>query len=260
MSAQAPPSAPAASPAASPAAAAPAPPPGTLRYWVLLYSPAPRRAVLATLLALADEIGAGVGVGVGVGGEHAVIHVRLDWWHQEALRFSRGEPQHPWLRSLQSRQPESRGLDLLSLVDAAASDLAARALRDEAGGALARALFVLLAQALGAPDCPPPLRQCLGEIGRLAHQLESAARERAPDPELAGAALQSLHRHTQRIDAALQPRLAPLRVWAALAAARWRRRQRRSGDEWPAPLDGFADTILAWRAARRAARRRFHMH
>lgn len=254
MSTRVPPSAPAATPADT--AMAPGPAPGTLRYWVLLYSPAPRRATLATLLGLADEIGAGTDGPA----EHAVIHARLDWWRQEAQRFGRGEPRHPWLRSLHSRQPESRGLDLLCLVDAAASDLAARSVRAEAGSALPRALFVLLAQALGARDCPPPLRQCLGEIGRLTHQIECAARERTPAPELAGAALESLHVHAQRIDTALQPLLAPLLVWAALAAARWRRRQRRTGDEWAARLDGFADNMLAWRAARRAARGRFRIH
>ena len=42
-------------------------------------------------------------------------------------RYARGEPQHPWLRALLAQHPTCGGLDLGSLVRAAALDLAAEA-------------------------------------------------------------------------------------------------------------------------------------
>jgi hypothetical protein len=48
--------------------------------------------------------------------------------------------------------------------------------------------------------------------------------------------------------------LAPLLVWTAVAAAQAQRRARRPHGNRGSILDGFADNMLAWSAARRAMR------
>jgi hypothetical protein len=219
---------------------------------VLLYSPAARRATLAALLAVAEEIGSGVGRSL----EHTVQHLRLDWWRRETERFERAEPQHPWLRALQMQQPDSQRLDLRSLVDAAAQDLATRTLASRAGSELQRALFVLVARMLEVPADSATL-QSIGALGELSQRLEAAAAQVVDDAQGLDALLRALQRHAQLIDSALQPRLAPLLVWSALAAAHARRRLRRrhAGSR----LDGLRDNLRAWQAARLAARGRFRI-
>src|SRR5579862_4416777 len=119
------------------------PSPGSHRYFVLLYTPAARRRALATLLALADELGAEPVAGA----DHGVAHTRLAWWRHEAERFRHGAPEHPWLRSLQATA--STDFDLIPLVEGAEVDLAARTLRNEPSACLFRALFIAAARLLG---------------------------------------------------------------------------------------------------------------
>ncbi len=252
----------------------PLPPPpaaGSPRYFALLYSPAAVRVTLTTLLALADQISAGAARGL----DHSVAHVRLDWWRGEAERYARGEPQHPWLRALLAQEPEGRRLKLQPLVEAAAVDLATETLSAQPGAALQRAVFELAATALRTdqrPDPPSPqLQRALSDLGERALELERFATGRTQPPTaLAGpgapaapaapaAALEALRRQAQAIDSALQPRLAPLLVWIALAARQAQRRQRRPGRKSGSGLDGFADNLVAWNAARRAARGRFRI-
>jgi len=239
----------------SPAASGPPPAsPGSLRYFVLLYSPPAHRATLATLLALGDEISTGMSRNL----DHQVAHVRLEWWQREAERFARGEAQHPWLRTLQQAHPASRELDLLPLVDAAALDLAQQTLRGRSDAAVQRELFILAAQALAADSLSPPQQQWLGELGARTHELERALRRKDAHEELT-AALEGLQQQAQAIEVALQPRLAPLLVWIALAARRGQRRIRRRAHNGAPGLDALADNMAAWRAARRAIRGRFHL-
>ena len=249
----------------------PLPPPpaaGSPRYFALLYSPAAVRVTLTTLLALADQISAGAARGL----DHSVAHVRLDWWRDEAERYARGEPQHPWLRALLAQEPEGRRLKLQPLVEAAAVDLATETLSAQPGAALQRAVFELAATALRTDqraDPPSPqLQRALSDLGERALELERFATGRTQPPTaLAGpgapaapaAALEALRRQAQAIDSALQPRLAPLLVWIALAARQAQRRQRRPGSKSGSGLDGFADNLVAWNAARRAARGRFRI-
>src|SRR5580700_208215 len=130
-------------PSAAPAIASqmqpPEPPAGSIRYFVLLYTPPARRRALASLLALADEIGAGLERRL----DHALAHARLDWWRREADRYRAGITQHPLLRVLLGANSEGARLDLQPLILAAQIDLA-EAQRVAAMGARARAaLFVL---------------------------------------------------------------------------------------------------------------------
>jgi len=167
--------------------------------------------------------------------------VRLEWWRHEAERFSRGEPQHPWLRALLQEHPAAAALDLLALVTAAAVDLATRTLASQAGHALRRALFELAADALCTAPLSPELRVSVGELGANLERLESD-----PSDSQARTALQL---QLRQIGDAPQRALTPLLVWLALAA---RRSQRRT-----ALLQSLTDNLIAWSAARRAARGRF---
>lgn len=219
------------------AEALPEPVPGSTRYFVLLYCERPRRRALATLLAVADEIDAGRARGM----DHALAHVRLDWWREELQRFERGSPQHPWLSAWLRERPQDRSLELSSLSEAAAIDLAGSRLAGRSEHRLACALFVLAARLLAAGsaalDAPPgQLEPQLQALGRYLAALEHEGGS-APAPAL---------------DPLLQPRLTPLLVWIALAERAAARRPRgRAG------FDMLADNLTAWRAARRARRGRF---
>ena len=204
------------------------PPAGSIRYFVLLYTPQARRRALASLLALADEIGAGLERRL----DHALAHARLDWWHREADRYRAGITQHPLLRILLGATNEGARLDLQPLILAAQIDLAEEQ-RVEAVGARTRAaLFVLAAATLGAASLADEQREALAELGAL-----SAADPASPERT----ALQPI---VARLGAKLQPTVAPLLIWVVLAA-----RKKKSGSL----LEGFAENLRAWNVARRAA-------
>ena len=258
------------SPSPSPSPSPPPPPAaGSPPYFALLYSPAALRPALGTLLALADEISAGAARGL----DHTVAHVRLDWWRAEAERYAHGEPQHPWLRALLAQAPAGRRLTLQPLIEAAAADLATQTLGQRPGAALRRAVFELAGALLQADEAggppSPPLHRSLSELGERALELERYASAPLPPPAAApaaaaasalpAAALKALREQAHGIERALQPRIAPLLVWIALAARQAQRRARRPGGKSGSGLDGFADNMVAWSAARRAARGRFRI-
>ena len=227
-------------PSAAPASASemqpPEPPAGSIRYFVLLYTPQARRLALASLLALADEIGAGLERRL----DHALAHARLDWWHREADRYRAGITQHPLLRILLGATNEGARLDLQPLILAAQIDLAEEQ-RVAAVGARTRAtLFVLAAATLGAASLADEQREALAELGALSVQHERALS--AADP--ASAERTALQPIVARLGAKLQPTVAPLLIWVVLAA-----RKKKSGSL----LEGFAENLRAWNVARRAA-------
>lgn len=215
------------------------PEPGSLRYYALLYTPSALREELNTLLALADEIGARPSDHA----DHSVAHVRLEWWRHELERFSHGAPQHPWLQALLAQHPATGALNLRSLVAGAQVDLATRTLHAQHGAALRSALFAVIAAALCDEPLTAELEQAVGALGEAVQRLE-----RDPQDQAARA---QMHQPLQRIGAARQAPLAPLLVWSALAARPARRRH---------PLiEQFADNVVAWSAARRAARGQFRL-
>lgn len=227
-------------PAASPAQA---PPPAALsrRYFVLLYTPRAHRAGLATLLALGDELRAG-----SLSPEHAVAHVRLEWWRMEAERWARGEPQHPWLRTLLGETREQRW-DLHALVEAAALDLAHDTLGEGSEQRLASELFVQAARFLGAAELSAEAHAALASLGRQVHSLERA--RAMPQDTLT--ALTALQEAVEKLTPAQRRAAAPLLVWTALTARHGRRNAAR--------FDVLADNFLAWSTARRAARGSFRL-
>jgi hypothetical protein len=191
------------------------------------------------LLALADEIGADPEGSA----DHTIAHVRLEWWQREAERFARGQPQHPWLRTLLAEHPSSSSLNLQPLVEGAALDLATRTLGAGKDHGLRRAVFALLASALCAQPLSSALQTNIGELGAAVETLESNPSD--------AQARSSLARLLGEIDDALQPQLAPLLVWLALAARPIHRRT--------ALLQALSDNLVAWSAARRAARGEFRL-
>jgi len=209
----------------------PEPVPGSARYFALLYAPAPQRALLRLLMALADEISAGVARSL----DHSVSHARLEWWRLEAERYRAGAAQHPWLRSRAAgREPEAH-LDLGVLVQAAALDLAEGLQRHESAERLHGALFVTAAEALGAAPLALELRERLTSLGAFTRRSEKRA-------AISSADRAALEHSLAGLDA--QPALAPLLIWAALAERH---------PERASPLRALTDNLRAWRIARRAA-------
>jgi phytoene/squalene synthetase len=215
------------------------PEPGSHRYYTLLYTPSALREELNTLLALADEIGT---TPTG-NADHSVAHVRLEWWRREVERFAQGKPQHPWLQGLLAQYPATGALNLRSLVDGAEVDLAAQTLRSQHGAALRHALFAVIADALCDEPLTPEWEQAVGVLGEAVQRLERDPLDRMVRAQM--------REPLQIIGAALQPPLTPLLVWLALAARPARRRHRL--------IEQFADNVVAWSAARRAARGRFDL-
>jgi hypothetical protein len=241
--------------------------PGSTRYFVQLYCPAARRDALATLLAVADEIGAGLSRQI----DHSVAHARLEWWRQETQRFGRAAPAHPWLRAWLRASPADCSLELEALTDAAAIDLANQRLGDCPASELTGALFTLAARLLAEGALTHESEPSLRALGQYTAELESAAfnsaASDAPTATPAATLKTSARSSAPQVNPALQPPIVPLLVWAALAerkAVRRRRRtlrERRHGQstarEPAGRLDLLTDNFIAWRAARAALRGRY---
>ncbi|MGH8256693.1 MAG: hypothetical protein ACRET0_10825 [Steroidobacteraceae bacterium] len=236
--------------------------PGSTRFFTLLYTPRARRAAVRTLLALGDEIGGGLGRQI----DHGVAHIRLEWWRAEAQRFAAGEPAHPWLIAWQREDVPVP--DLSPLVEAAAIDLASERLAASASRRLAQELFVLAAELLCAHTPQATLagerKEQIAALGRTVDEFEHPSASHKPASPAPAAS-----RPPTPLAPGLQHTLAPLLVWAALAARQARRRSRREPHAQHAAgksptiagvvVDGLVDNVLAWRAARAARRGRFRL-
>ncbi len=218
---------------------APSAEPGSIADLVSLYSPAPARAVLRALLALESEIRTSARPGL----DHAIAHVRLDWWQLEAERTLAGQPSHPLTRELAAAIAPAP-LDLGPLLASTQLELAGLAGADEAmwqsffEGSLGT-VFSIFGRALGSTAAPATLRTLGGAVQAL-------ATERGQPPPSLARALRSL-------EPALQPTLRPLLVWVALVG--WRCEQRLEVPDESAPPGlrlALAQQWRAWRTARAA--------
>jgi phytoene synthase len=109
-------------------------PPGSLRYFAVLYAPEPARPLLNALYAFEAEIRDTVRAT-----SHDVAHTRLQWWRGEVDRLLAGRPEHPVTRGLLPLRETGAEVSLLHEVLAAADiDMARMALHD-AGEVAARA-------------------------------------------------------------------------------------------------------------------------
>lgn len=95
--------------------------PGSPNWYALLYTPAPRRQLVADLFELRAEILESARVP----SEPAVAQARLQWWRAELAEFGSGREQHPLTRRLREAQcPDALHAEYLQeLVDAAESEL-----------------------------------------------------------------------------------------------------------------------------------------
>jgi phytoene synthase len=70
-------------------------PPGSMRYFSLLYAPESKREQLLALYVIDAEIRESA-----QSANHDVAHTRLQWWRAEIDRLVNGSPQHPAMRLL----------------------------------------------------------------------------------------------------------------------------------------------------------------
>jgi phytoene synthase len=150
-------------------------PPGSMRYFSLLYAPEDRRDVLLAMHVIDAEIRESA-----QGPNHDVAHTRLQWWRGEIDRLVNAAPQHPATKLLgeRTRQPRRSFAKLHELLVAADMDLARmtfanaqelRAYSSRSGGALQE----LIAAELVAPDSlSEELRLHANLLGTLLRQVE----------------------------------------------------------------------------------------
>ncbi len=115
---------------ASADAAGGGPPPGSLRYFAILFSPPDSRPFLNALYALEFELRAAAD-----SQSHEAAHARILWWKDELNRFISGAPAHPVTRALLPLQANLEATDrkvLHDLAIAADLDLAGLAYDTEA--------------------------------------------------------------------------------------------------------------------------------
>lgn len=126
-------------------------PPGSMRYFALLYTPPEKRDVLAALLVIDAEIRESA-----QSVNHDVAHTRLQWWRQEIDRLVNANPQHPATRVLGTLDAATRKsfAKLHELLAAADMDLARmtyldmnelRAYAARSGGAVQELMAAVLA-------------------------------------------------------------------------------------------------------------------
>jgi phytoene synthase len=93
------------------------PAPGSLRWYAVLFAPAPARASLEAVYAFEDELRRVVA------GAHEAAHARLGWWRGELDRLLAGRPTHPVAIALAALRGRA-GVDLALLHEMlAAADL-----------------------------------------------------------------------------------------------------------------------------------------
>jgi phytoene synthase len=143
-------------------------PPGSLRYFSLLYSPEERRDAVLALYVIDTEIRESA-----KSASHDVAHTRLTWWRAETDRLVNGNPQHPATRILHERASGDRAIfsKLHEVLAAADMDLARmtfanqqelRAYCSRSGGAIQE----LVAGQLAAPNAlDEPARAAANKLG-----------------------------------------------------------------------------------------------
>lgn len=125
-------------------------PPGSMRYFALLYSPETSREIVQALYAIETEIRESA-----KSASHDVAHTRLTWWRAETDRLINANPQHPATRILLERTSGERSVfnKLHEVLAAADMDLARmtfsnqqelRAYCSRSGGAIQELIATLL--------------------------------------------------------------------------------------------------------------------
>jgi 15-cis-phytoene synthase len=118
-------------------------PPGSMRYFSLLYAPEEKRTAVTALYVIDAEIRESA-----ASANHDVAHTRLQWWRAEVERLVNGSAQHPATRVLneQNTIPRASFAKLHELLVAADMDLARMTYTN------ARELRAYCARSGGAPQ------------------------------------------------------------------------------------------------------------
>lgn len=262
-------------------------PPGSMRYFSLLYAPEDRRDQLLALYVIDAEIRESA-----QSVNHDVAHTRLQWWRAEIDRLVNGSPQHPATRLLNDSSVERASFAKLhEIMVAADMDLARmtysnlrelRAYSSRSGGAIQE---VAAAQLVAPAPLDEAARATANRIGIGVRQCEMLrdvrqdafdgrvylpqdrlsehkvsledlrAREVAPQVK---AALREFKNAVQEeLQSALRSVSMPLRPLAVLAALHGRLLQRIAARDYNVAqsrieLGPIEKPWVAWRAARRS--------
>lgn len=263
-------------------------PPGSMRYFSVLYAPADKRDAVMALYVVDAEIRESA-----QSANHDVAHTRLQWWRQEIDRLVNGNPQHPATRILNTSD-RRQFAKLHELIVAADMDLARmtylnmhelRAYCARSSGAVQELIAAQLADPLDESARAAANRIGVGirqtEIlrdlrqdaydGRLylpLDQLEQKqighdrVRAREIDPALKdilvafrSAVSSELKEAQAAVPAGLRPALRPLMVLAHLHLRLLDRIARRGYDvaSQRIELGPLEKSFAAWRAARRSS-------
>jgi len=146
-------------------------PPGSMRYFALLYTPPAQRDAATALFVIDAEIRESA-----QSANHDVAHTRLQWWRQEIDRLVNANAQHPATRILSGLDIDRRQFARLhELIAAADMDLARmtylnekelRAYCARSGGAITDLLAALLAPAGAIDDAGRAAANRLGALVR----------------------------------------------------------------------------------------------
>lgn len=150
-------------------------PPGSMRYFALLYTPPEKRDLAAALFVIDAEIRESA-----QSVNHDVAHTRLQWWRQEVDRLVNANPQHPATRVLGALDATTRKsfAKLHELLVAADMDLARmtylnmnelRAYAARSGGAIQELIAAVLA---GSDKLDEATRLAANKIGAGIRQTE----------------------------------------------------------------------------------------
>jgi 15-cis-phytoene synthase len=147
-------------------------PPGSMRYFTLLYTPPETRDVVTALFVIEAEIRESA-----FSANHDVAHTRLQWWRQEIDRLVNDNAQHPATRVLSASGAERKSLAKLhELIVAADMDLARmtylndgelRAYCARSGGPIAELIATRL-----VPSLDDPTRATSNRLGALVRATE----------------------------------------------------------------------------------------
>ena len=149
-------------------------PPGSIRYFSLLYTPPSLRAAVTALYVIDAEIRESAH-----SASHDVAHTRLQWWRQEIDRLVNASPQHPATHTLNALPGFDRKMfsRLHELIAAADMDLARmtylnlrelRAYCSRSGGTI----HELIAMLLLPSQMEEPVRAAANRVGIGVRQAE----------------------------------------------------------------------------------------
>lgn len=264
-------------------------PPGSMRYFSLLYAPEDKRDQLCALFVIDAEIRESA-----QSANHDVAHTRLQWWRGEIDRLVNGNPQHPATRILNDTPPADRASfsKLHETLVAADMDLARmtysnmrelRAYCSRSGGAIQELMAAQLVAPAALDDANRSTANRIGigvrqsEILRDLRQDTYGGRVYLPQDRLTGLTVTledlrsrevpprlktALREYRQAVQDELQSALAAssaqLRPLAVLAALHRRLLDRIAAHDYDVAtsrieLGPIEKPWVAWRAARRHA-------